>query len=487
MFHSIKQCQVRFGLIALLSLTACTDFFGGPSFHTGVSQGGSGSLIEQSAGAAGESSVEAGKATTTSGGSTVTTSTKSNGTGGAQNTSNAIGGMQNISTITGGAISITTIGTGGSTAICPSANLASIKLEADYIRRCQYLPAEKANEAYGAINHLIGDPTIVIPEEMAIAGIGLIEASKALNDTSYRDAAGLALDYLVRIQHKIYGGWHDQYNRTVVTNAALSLRQTSLIVIFMNEFGYRSSKAAAMKAAGGFILTHQSLNNKGGNDDGLVCVGRDKDANFISTRYVSDNASAYQALLAAAAWADIDSDTAAAKEFKDGAARILSGIKTQFLDPTKTHWKRVIDQNGKEPTETVATIDWISYSPALFDLPLEDVSLPAIGTWIHDNLQQANGSVVWNNSNYRARQSPLYSFEASKIWKKSGQCAYASSASNWSVSSGLWQKTADANAVTGGWIDWLETSGNQATQTERYIETSAFSILSQIDEFAFTP
>ena len=371
---------------------------------------------------------------------------------------------------------------------CITPDLDGIRLEANYIHACQYLPSDKTDGAYGAINDYYGSPTWVVPGELSIAGMGLLRASEVLNDSSYRDAASYAADYLVRIQDKTFGGWHDQYDHTTIVNQAMSLRNTAQALIFINKLGIQSSRMAAMINGAGFIQTCQGMKNKGGIDDGLVSGGRDANLNFQTFRWLSDNAYAYQALQAAARWADQDGDESNAQGFRVSALQILNGITTYFLDASKTHWKRVIDQNDVTVISESATADWISYAPVLLDLPLGDISPTAVGDWTHQTLQQTNGAVVQDNQTNKNNQSPGYSFQASLAWSKTGQCAYIQSAMNWAIKSSLWQKTTDMNGITGGWIDWTNTvTATSAKQYERFVDTSAYAIMNWSGGYSFTP
>lgn len=464
MLFSLKSTKpsIRLAWIfAILSLSACSDIFGGTAFTTKEATGGSaGSNQEiESAGSAGTQNAQ----------------------GGSKNTQ-ANAGSSTVSTA--GATSAQNSGTGG-TITCPTFNLDAIKLEADYIRACQYLPADKNDPAYGAINRSSGGPTNVVPADVALAGIGLIEASTLLNDPSYLDAAINAGDYLIRIHDKtLFGGWYDEYNQAVASNKAMSVRQAALVIIFLNKLGYESTRAKTLIWGGQHLLTVVSVQNKGGLDDGLACAGRDAKSAFSKNRWISDNVLVYHALNISTAWAETEKDTTNATDFRNATTRLLAGIKTSFLDSSMTRWKRVIDPNGIELSDSAMTVDWMSYSPAIFNLPLGDVSIHAVGESMHQNLQIDSGAVVWDNAGNRSKQSPLYSFQANLVWKQSGQCQYANSAFNWAVNSGLWQQTPDAKGITGGWIDWSEQSGNRAVT--RSVATSAFVILNASSNFTFS-
>lgn len=467
MLFSFKSTKARISLLLIFTIllfSACNDWLGGSAFSTRETQGGSAGSDQDTA-IAGE---------TGEGGSANTTPTKS--TGGVQSTSSTI-------VVTTAGANAQNFGTGGSIT-CPNFDLDAVKLEANYIRACQYLPTDKTDPAYGAINRSYGGPTNVVPAEVALAGIGLIEASKLLNDSTYLDSANSAGDYLVRIHDELFGGWYDEYNQATASVKSMSVRQAALTIIFLNKLGYQSARAKTLIWGGQYILTVQSVQNKGGLDDGLVCEGRDATTAFSKNRWISDNVLAYHALNISATWAETAKDTASATEFRNTATRLLAGIKTSFLDSSMTHWKRVIDPNGIELSDSAMTIDWISYSPAIFNLPLGDVSINTVGESMHQNLQINNGAVAWDNASNRSKQSPLYTFQANLVWKKSGQCQYANSAFNWAMGSGLWQKTPDAKGITGGWIDWSEPSGNRAVT--RSVATSTFAILNASNNFTFS-
>jgi hypothetical protein len=109
-------------------------------------------------------------------------------------------------------------------------------LEADYIRACQ--EDDPSDLAYGAINDVWGDPTWVVPSEVAMATLGLDLASVSLDDPSYRDSALLALDYLIRVQQPD-GWWYNQYSHTVpYGDTSKSAHQTAEVMIALYRLAY---------------------------------------------------------------------------------------------------------------------------------------------------------------------------------------------------------------------------------------------------------
>lgn len=482
LLKSTARSTIVVAFIFSVPLYSCSDLFQGERFTTAEQGGTSSESTTHSASTSpiNHSDSSAGASTAAEDPSQAGVSGK--GSGG---TTSAVAG--NVQTAGAPAANGGT-STNNASAACPALDLNAIRIEAEYIRKCQFLPADKAVDGYGAIAYTASDSTVHIPEKISIAGMSLLVAAKLLNDPTYRDSATFAAEYLARAPDKVYGGWKDQYNFFVVKNPALSIHQTAMTVLFFHKLGFNSTRAKIVRDAGSFMISHQDLQNKGGTDDGLVCRGRDAKALFNGERWVSDNALTYQALLAAAIWSETDSDPGFAKELRNTAQRIATGINSVFLDSSGTHWKRMVDKNNVVPVETAMTADWISYSPILFDLPTGNASPTSVGHWIQSTLQLSNGSVVWDNSNFRARQSPLYSFMASMVWKKTKQCAFANNTESWTLSNNLWMKDLkDANGISGGWIDWSEPSGNQATQTHRTIETSAYAILNWAGDFSFAP
>ncbi len=364
-----------------------------------------------------------------------------------------------------------------------------IRLEADYILSCQYT-ADSSSDAYGAINNVYGAPTWVVPGENAVAIMGLIRASDVLGNDLYRQRANLAADYLLRVQAKD-GAWYDQYGYASPVNTSKSLRHTAQVMIAFDKLGYSSSRYSAMQKAASFLLSCQDSQNKGGFDDGLVGGGKDSSGNYHTWRWTSDNAYAYQALMAAARWAELKGDLTDVQKYKSAAARIKTGLESVLLSASGDHWIRVVDEND-EVVDSEDRGDWISYAPVMLDVPVEGVTLAEVGEWIHNTLQinDSNspyyGALVWDDTLYPDRKSPGYSFQAMLVWLDTGQSSYAQYALEWAVNSGLRQKVPDNNGVKGGWIDWVDNSG-EAQYWERFIDTSAYFIMAETGGYNFSP
>ena len=350
------------------------------------------------------------------------------------------------------------------------------KLEADYILACQFLKSQ--DPADGAINNIYGAPTWVVPRENALAILGLIEASKLLQNPEYRERAELAADYLIRVQDPTDGAWVDQYAYASPVLLSKSPTQTAEVMMAFYRLGFKVSRYAAMKHGAQFLLACQDPANKGGNDDGLLGGGKDAQGQFATWRWASDNAFAYQALKAAQAWATAQGDSAFADQCDRAASRIIQGINEVLYvadrnDPDYGVWRRVVDHVG-QPVDP-AFHELINYAPQMLDLPARGVGSSLVGDWIHRTLQQSDGACVWDDGAFRTRKSPGFSFQASLAWLDLGQTAFADAAKDWAEHSGLWQTTLDPNGVQGGWIDWRE-DGQQADWWLRFIDTSFYAI-----------
>ncbi|UCB56525.1 MAG: right-handed parallel beta-helix repeat-containing protein [Candidatus Omnitrophota bacterium] len=351
-----------------------------------------------------------------------------------------------------------------------------VKTEADYILKCQFM--EQADSAYGCINNVYGSPTWIVPRENAMAILGLIMASDILEDTSYLERAQLAADYLISIQQEDDGAWCDQYSYSEVVDWAKSPTQTAEVMIAFYKLGYREDRYDSMKKGAGYLISCQELENKGGNDDGLLGGGKDASGIYRFWRWASDNAYAYQALKAAQKWAMIKGDTDFSEVCDYAAKRIIEGIDEYLYidDPESSDfgvWHGKIDENGipKDP----GLHEWINYAPQMLDLPCRGVNSEEVGEWIHNTLQKEDGAVVWNDGAEENRKSPGFSFQASLCWLDIGQESYLNSALTWAKESGLWQTVPDGNGITGSWIDWTE-DGVNADWWLRFIDTSFYSI-----------
>lgn len=356
---------------------------------------------------------------------------------------------------------------------------AKIRREADYILACQYINA--GNTATGAINNVYGNPTWVVPRENAMAILGLIIASDVLNDNTYVERAQLAADYLLKIQDSD-GAWCNQYNYVNVVDHAKSLTQTAEVMIAFYKLGYNSKRYNSMKRGADFLMACQKVENKQGRDDGLIGGGKDANGDYCKWRWTHDNAYAYQALKAAQAWASIQKDDTFAEKCGLASQRIIEGINNYLYNSPV--WYIAIDEWGNSqgnPDTSHINPDlpnWISYSPAMLDLPVNGTGSPEVGKWIKNSFQQSDGSCIGYIED-KTRKYPGLSFQASLCWYDSGQNSYAQEALSWAENSGLWQITADGTGIAGGWIDWVEVypdAGKQPGDWERFIDTSFYAI-----------
>lgn len=361
------------------------------------------------------------------------------------------------------------------------------RIEADYIASCQYL---KEDRVYGAINNVYGLPTWVVPRENGLAILGLMEASRHLKDSTYKDRAELAADYLTRIQDPVDGGWYNHYSYDSPfadpkneESLAKSPTQTAEVMIALHKLGFNANRIQAMKKGAEFLLACQDVKNKGGIDDGLVGAGKDPQGKFRSWRWGSDNAFSYQAFRAARLWADQTGESVFADRYATASERIIEGINEILqiprTNPEEPVWLRVVDEKGKPPKQPPfdrGTYDWINYAPQLLDVPANEVGSPEVGAWIHSTFQTADGACVENNKTSSRRKFPGLTFQAVLVWLKLQQTDFAFKARVWALyDSGLWQKEPDQNGVRGGWVDWRE-NGNSAPRWQRFIDTSFYAI-----------
>ncbi|MDP2939495.1 MAG: hypothetical protein Q8O13_05415 [Candidatus Omnitrophota bacterium] len=354
-----------------------------------------------------------------------------------------------------------------------------VRLEAGYIQYCQFY--NLAHPAHGAINNIYGQqPTWIVPRENALAILGLLMATDILREPSYAERAQLAADYLVRVQHQMDGAWYDQYSYEQPVVLSKSPTQTAEVMIAFYKLGFRPDRYLSMKKGAQFLLSCQDPANKGGNDDGLLGGGKDENGQYNSWRWTSDNAFAYWALKAAEQWAMIQNDLVFADLCRAASLNIITGIDNYLYisdvnSPDFGVWYRVVDQNDQPIDPNFH--EWINYAPQMLDLPAQGVGQNRVGEWIHTNLQKSDGACVWNDGNERDRKSPGFSFQASLCWLDLGQNRYADSARNWTLRSGLWQKTLDPNGIKGGWIDWIQGQ-IRADWWLRFIDTSFYAISS---------
>ncbi|MCX7926826.1 MAG: hypothetical protein N2606_01620 [Candidatus Omnitrophica bacterium] len=368
-----------------------------------------------------------------------------------------------------------------------------VQIEAEYIISCQYV-SNPSSPAYGAINNVQGNPTWVVPRENALAILGLLMAEQILENPKYRKSAELCADYLIRIQDRD-GAWFNQYtfdtpgsgNPNDTESLAKSPTQAAEVMLALYRLGLTPARYQAMKKAANYLMLCQ----KYGGDGKLLGGGKDKDGNFRSWRWASDNSWAYQALKAAELWAWEKRDWRFAIRCAQAARRILLGINSTLYikNPYSADygvWYRVVDQNN-QPIEPEKH-DWINYAPQMLNVPAWGVNHPRVGRWIAQRLQKSDGACVWDDYFFTERRSPGYTFQAVLVWRKTGQSEFYIPALRWTLDSGLWQIKPDDNGIAGGWIDWLDYSQNsKANWWERFIDTSFYAIAAFNGGYNFSP
>ncbi len=380
-----------------------------------------------------------------------------------------------------------------------------IKLEADYITQCQYINPQ--NPAHGAINNVYGDPTWVVPREIAMSILGLIVASEVLDESIYLTRAQLAADYLVTVQEPD-GAWYNQYNFTSPPGTpadsdysyewSKSPTQTAEVMIAFHKLGYNHNRYDSMKRGAQYLMECQNTTNKLGIDDGLLGGGKKADGQYHGWRWSHDNSYAYWALKAAEDWAIFECDTAFASECAQSAQMIINGINTYLYDVTDEIWHIAIDESGtplnnphldcRDHTSSPYP-SWIQYAPKMLDLPVIGINSQAIGDWIMNTFRPGNDSCEGclgydcNESALETRKYPGFAFQAALSWFDTGHISVAEAAIAWAETSGLWQTIANDEGVAGGWIDWMDISttipgpgAKVAEAWQRFIDTSAYSI-----------
>lgn len=379
-----------------------------------------------------------------------------------------------------------------------------IRSEANYILSCQYMVTEPHpvyGNGYGAINDVQGSPTWVVPRENSMAILGLILAAQHLDDNSYLDRAQLAADYLLSIQDTD-GAWYNQYGYSTHGDInhpddpdpkSKSPTQTAEVMIALYKLGYIESRYAAMKKGAQYLMECQKVTNKGGNDDGLICGGKNDTGIFSNLRWASDNSYGYQALKAAEKWALTKGDDTFAQTCALAAQSVIDGIDNYLYHAPV--WHVAIDGSGNtrdnpDPAKYGSLPNWISYAPQMLDLPANGVNAQAVGEWIRNTFQQPDGSCLGYDyddneaqpsKRLKTRKYPGLSFQAALAWYDLGQNSYAESAKSWAYNSGL-------NHPDGGWIDWVEVSPDENTQVvnwKRFIDTSFYAIATLKGGYSF--
>ena len=360
-----------------------------------------------------------------------------------------------------------------------------VRLSADYILSCQYLaendPCGGNIAADGAINDIYSAPDEngcrsfdwIVPRENALACLGLQTAYEITGDERYTEAAEKALDFLVRIQDGNDGGWYNQYDfDRPGGEPGKSPTQTAETMMAFHKFGFEPSRYEAMIKGAEFLMQCAKVENKTGNDDGLLGGGKDAHGDFSPVRWTSDNCFAYQALRAAEDWAMEQGDSEFADACNLAAARILKGIENHLYDPSSGVWFAAVDATG-DPVGEFST--WINYAPAMLDVPVQHAADASVGDWIHSNLQGTDGAVRWNDGIHYGRRSPGFGFQAALAWFDMDQASYVRQMLDWAYQSDLWTTAPDENQIAGGWIDW-KTASNSAPWWERFIDTEFYWI-----------
>lgn len=351
-----------------------------------------------------------------------------------------------------------------------------VKLEADYIISCQYInKSNKSDPANGCINNVYGVPTWVVPRENALAILGLLRAYGLLNNSIYLYSAELAGDYLVNAQLPD-GSWADQYEYNNAKINSKSPTQTAEVMIALYKLKHTQERYEAMINGAEFLLECKGVANKGGNNDGLICGGKDESGNWRTWRWTSDNSWAYLALRYTYAWAIENKDYNLYKKYYKASWEIIYGIEKFLKDPNTPVWYQAIDENGNP--QWIDSANWIQYAPAMLNIPVKEKNLGKIGEWIHANLQKDDGSCI-GYDNKAVRRYPGLTFQACITWFKSGHLNYINNSYNWVVNSGLWQLDKDQNGIKGGLIDWIEIEPNQGKKADywqRFIDTSFYAI-----------
>lgn len=362
-----------------------------------------------------------------------------------------------------------------------------IRLEADYLVACQYF--NPGDAAHGAINDIYGYPTWIVPRENGMAILGLLLAAETLQDTNYRDRANISMDFLVSIQEED-GAWCDQYIRRTedgqVVEVALSKSPTHAAEVMMAMYmlGYREDRYPSMKLAAQYLFECQ---NNGYN--GLIVGGKKSDGTFYDWNWITDNSYAYCALVAARGWALVKGEISFAQQCADATQEILNGINIYFYKGPD--WWTVVDNTGRQfyyDFDVEGRISWMNFAPQFLDLPASGVGNPAVGDWIHNNLQQESGGCIWGGA-YPEREYPGISFQSAFCWFDfEDQIDRANAAVNWAENSGLWQLIEDSNGVKGGWIDWININYPYAREEwwYRFIDTSFYSIACWLGGYDFT-
>lgn len=363
-----------------------------------------------------------------------------------------------------------------------SINLTDIRREADYIVACQ-------NRTYGAINNVYPGKgwTWIDPCENSMAILALLKASDILNDSTFKEKAQLAADYLVCVQNKTDGAWHDKYSNTTPETTSKSPRRTAEVMIALYKLGYNKTRYHAMENGSNYLMNCQNVTYKKGLDDGLLGGGINESGGNESKRWIHDNSYAYWAFKACEDWAIRQKKWSVAEDCHESAQKIVEGINKYFYDERKNIWYPAVEKDGNPIWN--GKPQWIQYAPRMLDVPVEGLDSKEIGIWMHENLQAETGLCgEFNCANESRRLQPGHSFQAAMVWFDLDQPYYAYSAINGAEYSGLWMRGNDKdNNISGGWIDWIEYNPNdRAKDYERFIDTSFYAIAAWTGGYNFS-
>lgn len=351
-------------------------------------------------------------------------------------------------------------------------------VQADYIISTQY--HQSGNNANGALNNIVGEPTQWVPVNNALSILALLETYSSTSNNVYWQAARDAVLNLLRNQDE-EGGWADSYNYSSETNPTKSALNTASSIVAISKFGYDPTLYEDIVLAADYLLSLQNIQNKTGNDDGLICKGLASDGNYITDRWVLDNAWAYHAFVAAANWASNQNDIVKSIAYNTAAQNIIQGINSYMKNGDV--WEAIIDANGNPkcnpdvPSQYCAFPTWMDYAPQIFDLPVNGLNDISVGEYIEDEfLHGSNGIIGFANSNGQlsSRLYPRHAFYALLSWQDIGSNRNITATLAWTNNTSL------KNSTDGGWIDWFELSpnnGNTPQDSERIIDTSALAIL----------
>ena len=330
-----------------------------------------------------------------------------------------------------------------------TANAANTSIEFQHILNCQV--SDPADPAYGAINDVWGEPTWVVPGEMAVAAL-------VLKAGGYLTQAKAAADYLVKVQNTD-GSWCNQYDHLTAVDKNKFTRHTAQVMMLLGTIGGYST---ALSKANTWLASMQDPKVKTGVDDGLVCGGKSSTGGTYTDRWVSDNSFAVRAF-------KIAGNSVAAN-------KVVNGINTYLVNGD--HWYQRITSQGRKSD---GDFGWINWAPAFMNLAGDGVTYPpGLADGIRSRLQVATGThkgAVYENAK-STKLMPGIGFQASIAWNALGKSAYSAEHTAWAENvSGLWVTTVDANGDIGGWIDWRTTSGQKAEWWQRFIDTSAYYIM----------